>query len=136
VNVSVPLVNVKPDMYGDGGNLTPLLPMKSPALARQAVKSRLGRVLVGQARHALAPGVEAYVPATHWKHPVLSTLDKPSLNLPRGQYAQVALLVTYWPGGQKYVPNACSGKIILLPDAKSASGFQLACQHVAGPVPA
>jgi hypothetical protein len=59
VNVSVPLVNVAPDMYGDGGNLTPLLPMNSPALARQAVKSRLGRVLVGQATHALAPVPEA-----------------------------------------------------------------------------
>jgi hypothetical protein len=59
VNVSVPLVNVSPDINGDGGNLTPLLPMNSPALARQAVKSRLGPVLFGQATHALAPVPEA-----------------------------------------------------------------------------
>jgi hypothetical protein len=62
VNVSVPLVNVKSVMYGEGGNLTPLLPMKNPALARQAVKSRLGRVLVGQSTRLTAtiPSVVMY----------------------------------------------------------------------------
>jgi hypothetical protein len=62
VNASPPLVNVSPDMNGEGGNCTPELPMKKPALARHTVKSLFGCVLLGQFSRLIAtsPSADMY----------------------------------------------------------------------------